>query len=451
MNFNSIEFLLLFFPVVAIIYHLVRPGLRVLVITVSSLVFYGYSGGYPLIFLILTIAWGFLTAFLFSGNLVSKRASLLISISFPLMVLFLFKYLRFFLDSVGAEEWVYDMALPILSVTLPAGISFYTFQVLSYSVDVRDNRITAEKNFVIFSAFISFFSQLIAGPILRYEQLRDQLKHISSEKSLSCDIAMGVKCLSFGLFYKTFFSDVLYGFYNHYSIQNNDMSLDALYSVLAYSFIIYFDFWGYSLMALGIAHFFGIRIPRNFREPYLSHSPKEFWRRWHVTLSYWLRDYVYIKLGGNSKYFRNILIVFLATGLWHGAGWNFVVWGAYHAAFVILYHYTRGYYDKLPSIMRIAITFMVVSFGWPLFYLSVGEYYQLLGHIFSLTPGTTYNPIYWGLLLLVAVFTFSFREDRWIFNEGKRRIVDSPVTHATMVFGSILFLSFSRTFIYFQF
>jgi alginate O-acetyltransferase complex protein AlgI len=206
-------------------------------------------------------------------------------------------------------------------------------------------------------------------------------------------------------------------------------------------------------MAIGLGLLIGINFPRNFREPYLATDPREFWRRWHVTLSYFIRDYIYLKLGGNQAYVRNIIIIFVVAGLWHGAGWNFVLWGIYHAALVVAYHLVRPLWDPLPKGLRIALTFILVSLGWPLFYLSLDQYVDLMTIVFYKLDfaSETFRFTHWAYLAAVVVWTFLQREDRWLYDNTRKHFADSGVLHAALISSAMLFLGFRQTFIYFRF
>jgi alginate O-acetyltransferase complex protein AlgI len=399
-----------------------------------------------------SIIWAWLTAFVcyrrpnyWSVGLVS---------SFPLAVLFLFKYLSFSLDSLGVPPEHRTYFSFFLSVVLPAGISFYTFEIISYGFDIADGRQRPERKFLPLAIHISFFPQLIAGPILRYEQISKQLERISSTQHIRPNLARGLKYFSVGLFGKIFVADILAAFSKfNFDLATNRSSLDATFSVFAYSFRIYYDFWAYSLMAMGLALMFAIELPRNFVQPYRSVNPRDFWRRWHVTLSFWLRDYVYIRLRGNQRYVRNIVIVFLACGLWHGAGWNFVVWGLYHALLVLGYHYVRGPWDRLPRLLQVGLTFVLISLGWPLFYSDFSQYLQLMTQMFSFSAETAvrFGPAHWAYLTCIAVWTFGQREEHWLYNAEPRQVADWPVLHAGLACAAVLFFSYRETFIYFRF
>jgi alginate O-acetyltransferase complex protein AlgI len=452
MNFNSPEFIFIFFIAIISIYYLSPRQFRIPVLFLSSIFFYGFSGDMAAAMLLLTIAWAAVFGLVLERG---RNIWLLgVAVSFPLAILFLFKYLDFTISAVDPGGESRDFFAPILKYSLPAGISFYTFQIVGYLIDVRDGKISADRKFIIFSSFATFFPQLIAGPILRFHELRDQLINISENQKINFDFRRGIKYLSFGLAYKIFCADILRHFQESYTITADSGSLDALYSVLSYSFIIYFDFWAYSLMAIGIAKLFGIEIPRNFREPYLAFSPKEFWRRWHITLSLWLRDYLYFRIGGNKHYVRNIAIVFIACGIWHGAGWNFIVWGAYHAILVIAYHYGRTYWDKLPHVVGVGLTFILVTLGWPLFYLELGPFVELITILFSgreAISGAQFGILHWAYVGIVSALVFVAREDNWLFNEKPMVIVDSPIFQGAVFSISVIFFQYGMTFIYFRF
>ena len=443
--------MVIFLPIATAVFYVVPMVLRTTVLFVASVGFYAVSGLVPAGLLVATLVWGFV--FAATIHLMRRNpAYLLVGVFVPIAVLFLFKYLDFTLSATGADETTRESFSFFLQIALPAGISFYTFQIVSYMVDVYDEKFCVEKKFSRYAAFISFFPQLIAGPILRYEQMYPQLCRIETQRDLNPDWVSGLKFFSFGLFYKIAFADIIRTmiFYGN----TGTGPVDAIWLIFAYSILIYFDFWGYSLMAIGIAKFFSIDLPRNFLEPYRAKSPRDFWKRWHVTLSYWLRDYLYIKLGGNRSYIRNIAVVFIAAGIWHGAGWSFMTWGLYHGCAVILYHVYRKQWDRLPAPVAIGATFVVISFSWPLFFMDFSAYAALLSQITSVSEPlgpTSYKTIHWLYLAVTMGWVFLFRENKWLFNSATRAFFDSPILHATMAFGAILFFEFGQTFIYFRF
>jgi alginate O-acetyltransferase complex protein AlgI len=455
LNFNSLEFLVLFLPITFVAFYAVPMRLRLWVLVVASFVFYGVSGLEVLLAFVIAILWGYGTARLLARW--PRALGIVIAVSVPALFLIMFKYLTFIMDTVRAPPETRDHFWLFFSIVLPAGISFYTFEIISYSLDVADKKIKPEHDLLRFTGFATFFPHLIAGPIMRYADLRQQLQALQSTPILKPNIVSGLKLLAIGLIFKIFVAD----FSGTRIAKANDLPLeqlsgiDQLTGVAFWSAQIYYDFWAYSVMAIGLGRLFCVELPVNFREPYLSRDPREFWQRWHVTLSYWLRDYVYIRLGGREAYVRNILIVFALVGLWHGAGWNFVAWGIYHAILVILYHVTAPAWDRLPRPVAVTLTFTLVSFGWPLFFLSLEKYAMFLGHLLTAAPWNVsiYRLHDWLYLAVIGIVTFGTRERNWLYNETTRRnvITDSPVVAASLMFIGLLTISLSRTFIYFRF
>lgn len=454
MNFNSLEFLALFLPATLIAFYAVPMRLRLCTLAAASLIFYGISGLAVLAAFIIAILWCYCTAFLMGRW--PKPAAIFIAVSLPALFLIMFKYLDLILSTAQAGPETRAYFWFFSSVLLPAGISFYTFELISYAIDVADKKIEPDRSLQRFVAFASFFPHLIAGPIMRYAALRDQLQALEQTPVLSPKISSGLKLLSVGLFFKIFVADI-----SGMAVElarnvpiDKLTAIDQLTEIGFWSMQIYYDFWAYSVMAIGLGRLFCIELPINFREPYLSANPREFWQRWHVTLSYWLRDYVYIRLGGREGYGRNILIVFALVGLWHGAGWNFVAWGIYHGLLVILYKFTAPVWDRMPRPAAIALCFVLVSFGWPLFFLSLGDYIIFLKHLCS-APWhiAIYQRIHWLYLSMIMLVTFGLRERTWLYNEPVRRnpVMDSPVFAAFLMFVGLLFVSLSKTFIYFRF
>ena len=453
MNFNSLEFLILFLPVTFVAFYAVPMRLRLWVLVAASLVFYGVSGFEVLLALLIAIIWGYGTAFLFGKW--PRLLAIIVAISVPVLFLIMFKYLTFIMDSIHAGPQARDHFWFFYSILLPAGISFYTFEIVSYSLDVADGKIERDSDLLRFASFATFFPHLIAGPIMRYANLRQQLQMLQSAQILKPNLASGLKFLSIGLLFKIFVADVSgMKVAKATGVPLEQLTaIDQLTQIQFWAAQIYYDFWAYSVMAIGLGRLFCIELPVNFREPYLSANPREFWQRWHITLSYWLRDYVYIRMGGRDAYVRNILIVFALVGLWHGAGWNFVAWGVYHAVLVIVYHFTASTWDRLPQPIAIGLTFILVSFGWPLFFLSLEKYALFLGHLATAPWHTAvYHTSDWLYLGAIGFVTFGLRERNWLYNEpSSRNVTDSSIVLAFLMFGSLLFLSWSSTFIYFRF
>ncbi len=334
MIFSSIPFLYYFLPLVVLLYFVVPGRGKNVVLLLASLVFYAWGELRYTLLMFVMITQGYIFGRLIDYKRRWSKVFLTTSVVISLGVLGYFKYAGFFLDSFGA---VTGIAVPVLKVTLPIGISFYTFQVISYVIDVYRGTVAAQKNYIDMAMYISMFPQLIAGPIVRYSDIEGQLhtRAHSTEK-----IAHGIRRFIIGLSKKVLIANQLGELIDAYGSASEPSVLFVWLYVIACTLQIYFDFSGYSDMAIGLGKIFGFDFPENFNYPYISKSITEFWRRWHMSLGTWFRDYVYIPLGGNRvkkwRWFLNILIVWALTGLWHGAAWNFVVWGLYMAFFLIL-------------------------------------------------------------------------------------------------------------------
>ena len=336
MLFSSIPFLYYFLPLVLAVYFLVPRGLKNAVLFASSLLFYAWGEPRFCLFMLLSILQGYVFGRLIEKNAENRKWSkifLTASVLLSLGLLGYCKYADFFISSLNA---VTGLSLKLLRVALPIGISFYTFQILSYVVDVYRGDVPAQKSFLKLGTYIAMFPQLIAGPIVRYAEIAPQL---DERETTFEDIAAGAGRFVIGLSKKVLLANVLYGLITAFQ-ESKDLSVLYywLYAV-SFSLQLYFDFSGYSDMAIGLGRIFGFRFSENFNYPYISASITEFWRRWHKSLGSWFRDYVYIPLGGNrvsnAKWLRNILVVWLLTGLWHGASWNFVLWGLGFAVLLV--------------------------------------------------------------------------------------------------------------------
>lgn len=361
MLFSSIPFLYYFLPCVLILYFAVPKRLKNSVILFSSLFFYAWGEPKFLVFMLISITQGYIFGRLIEKHRAGKTAKvcLIISVGFSLCLLGYCKYADFFVSNFNALTGL-SAALP--GIALPIGISFYTFQMLSYTVDVYRGNAAAQKNFINLAAYIAMFPQLIAGPIVRYSDISKQLE--SRTHSLE-NAAYGARRFIIGLSKKILIANLLGELVAVFKESDEKSVLFFWVYAAAYTLHIYFDFSGYSDMAIGLGKIFGFGFPENFNYPYISASITEFWRRWHISLGSWFRDYVYIPLGGNRvskpRWLLNILIVWMATGLWHGAAWNFVLWGVFFAVLLTAEKlWLQKPLKKLKALSHVYVLFFVV-------------------------------------------------------------------------------------------
>ena len=336
MLFSSISFLYYFLPCVLLLYFAAPKRLKNSVLLLASLFFYGWGEPKYLVFMLVSIAQGYVFGLLIEKYRGMKRSKLFLtaSVLFSLGLLGYCKYADFLIENFNAAT---GLSVPLLEIALPIGISFYTFQILSYAVDVYRGSVGAQKNFIRLALYIAMFPQLIAGPIVRYADIETQL---GARSHTLAGAAVGVRRFILGLSKKVLLANLLGGLVAAFKASGEKSVLYVWLYAVAYALQVYFDFSGYSDMAIGLGRIFGFRFAENFDHPYVSGSVTEFWRRWHISLGTWFRDYLYIPLGGNRvsrpRWLLNLLIVWMATGLWHGAAWNFVVWGLWFAALLIL-------------------------------------------------------------------------------------------------------------------
>jgi alginate O-acetyltransferase complex protein AlgI len=372
MVFSSSVFLFLFLPLVLLGYYLLKIEYRNLFLLCASLFFYAWGEPKFVFVIILSILINFFFGLLINisqhkYSLVVNRVILLTGVAANCGLLFYYKYFDFFLSSINRFT---GSDFPLKHIILPIGISFFTFQGLSYVIDLYLKKVPVQKNIIKFALFKAFFPQLIAGPIVRYVDVHQQ---IDDRVSTVDDFAYGVRRFVMGLGKKLIIANTLGAVAdNIFNLPNDQHSMTiAWVGAICYTFQIYFDFSGYSDMAIGLARMFGFKFRENFDYPYISRSLTEFWRRWHISLSSWFRDYLYIPLGGNRRgnVYVNLLIVFIVTGLWHGAAWNFIIWGLWHGLFLIIERIIKQskLNIKIPSLIFWAYTCLVVVIGWVLF------------------------------------------------------------------------------------
>ncbi len=409
MLFSSIPFLFYFLPAVLILYFLVPRYLKNTVLLLFSLVFYAWGEPKYVILMIATIAlfYGCGIAICKCVSQGWKKFWLTVSVVISLSLLAVFKYADFILGSINA---VAGTNIPLLKLALPIGISFYTFQCLSYTVDVYRGDAQVQKNPISFGAYVSLFPQLIAGPIVRYV---DVARELDSRTHSWDGIAMGLRRFLLGLAKKILIANQLGELTNIFRQSGEKSVLFYWIYAIAFALHIYFDFSGYSDMAIGLGRVFGFHFIENFNYPYMSRSIAEFWRRWHMSLGSWFRDYVYIPLGGNrvskGRWVFNILVVWMLTGLWHGAAWNFVLWGLLYAVFLLLEKWVPAL-QRLPDILRRGYVLLVVVLGFVLFNAtSLQEAVSDIGGMFGLggVPLVTEQTLYYlrsyGVLFIAAI------------------------------------------------
>ena len=336
MLFSSVPFLFYFLPAALILYFLVPGRFKNFILLLASLFFYAWGEPKYVLLMLVSIVQGYLFGLLVEKHRGEKASKLFLALSIlvSLGLLSYFKYADFFLSSVNA---VTGLSLPLLKLSLPIGISFYTFQVLSYVIDVYRGETAAQKSFIDLAAYVSLFPQLIAGPIVRYSDVAGQLRGRTHSVSAAAE---GVRRFTVGFAKKVLLANQFGALASAYKSTQDASVLFVWLYALAFLLQVYFDFSGYSDMAIGLGRILGFRFPENFNYPYISASITEFWRRWHISLGSWFRDYLYIPLGGSRKgkarQLLNILLVWLATGLWHGAAWTFVLWGLWFAVLLLI-------------------------------------------------------------------------------------------------------------------
>lgn len=412
MLFSSIPFLYYFLPCVIILYFAVPKCLKNSVILLSSLFFYAWGEPEYLIFMLISITQGYVFGILIERYHDRKWSKIFLaaSVLISLGLLGYCKYADFFIRNFNAAT---GLSIPLLKIALPIGISFYTFQILSYVIDVYRRDAEAQKNYINLAAYIAMFPQLIAGPIVRYTDIAGQLEN---RKHSMDDIAAGIRRFLIGLSKKILIANILGELISIYKASQEKSVMFLWLYAIAYMLHVYFDFSGYSDMAIGLGRVFGFHFPENFNYPYISGSITEFWRRWHMSLGTWFRDYLYIPLGGNRRstprWLFNIFIVWMATGFWHGAEWNFVLWGILFAVLLmaeklwllkILNQLKLHFFKHIYTLFLVTISFVIFDA------VSVREAFStiisMLG--FSSLPAVSFESIYYlksyAVILMTAI------------------------------------------------
>lgn len=383
MVFTDLIFLFCFLPISVLLTKQIRNiKLQNILLVVFSLLFYAWTNPIYIVLLILSILWNYFTAFELEAqdDEKTKKILIIVSVVVNLFILGFYKYTGFLMDILHIQS--------NLKIALPVGLSFFTFSELSYIFDVYNGKSKPQKSIILFTLYVSFFGKISMGPIVSYHEMEDQLTNRTLSKA---QYASGMVLFSKGLIKKVLLADQLSYVYS--ILQNNTSTLGVWLLAISYMLQIYFDFSGYSDMAIGLSRFFGFDFKPNFDHPYTATSVQDFWRKWHISLSQWFRDYLYIPLGGNrvdkNTYIRNIFIVWFCTGLWHGANWTFILWGLYYGCLLLLEKFfLREKLEKLPKPISHIYTLLVVLIGW-VFFMSpnITTAFSTLGKMISI--GTT--------------------------------------------------------------
>ncbi len=496
MLFNSMKFLI-FFPVVVMVYFIIPNRAKNIWLLISSYFFYMCWNIKYVFLLISSTLITYISGILIEKTkkiregarleLSCKKIILVLCITLNLLILFYYKYFNFALDILEQllKPFNIETEIPVFDIILPVGISFYTFQALGYIIDVYNGKIYAEKNFLCYSLFVSFFPQLVAGPIERSKNL---LKQLQTPKSFNADMVKeGLLLMMWGYFLKLVIADrcallvnIVYGDYNSY------YGLQLIIANILFAFQIYCDFMGYSVIAKGAARVMGYKLMDNFLQPYMAQSVKEFWQRWHISLSSWFRDYVYIPLGGNRKTkiikYRNILITFLVSGLWHGANITFVFWGILHGFYQIFEEILMPFFQKFYKaihintlkiqwkVLRVIKTFILVDIAWIFFRADTfssavvilknsfnfsGTKQILSNGLYQLEPNTLLQMLILVPSLIILLVYSIIKEKtgqyvmEWLLNKN-------IIVQFIIYWGAVMFITFSlditgQEFIYFQF
>lgn len=466
MVFSSIVFLYIFLPIMLLIYFIVPNKFKNAVMIIASLIFFAW-GEIRYIFIMLLLA----VMDYVCGNKINKymdnptkkRIFLFIDVGTNLLILFFFKYADFIITSINS---ITNLNIPLLNIPLPIGVSFNTFQSLSYIIDVYRGTVKCEKSFYNYLAYTMLFPQIIAGPIVRYETVDKELE----VKNISIDnFSLGIKRFIVGLGKKVLIANNIGALWN--TIEQGQISnltfVLAWFGIIAFALQIYFDFSGYSDMAIGLAKMFGMDFDENFNFPYISKSITEFWRRWHITLSSWFRDYVYIPLGGNRKGFakqiRNILIVWFLTGAWHGASWNFILWGLYFGVILILEKLiVLKLLDKCGKVFSHIYAIILILIGWVIFAFEdlkkIGAYF---GAMFNITNFVNNEALYYlrnyGLIAIIGIICSTMLVKKLLVKLDESNKVGIKIIEVVVYIGILILCTASlvtdtfNPFLYFRF
>ena len=469
MTFSNLFFPFVFLPICLGLYVIMPKRLKNPLLVLCSLVFFSWGTPQYLVLMVASLLFNYLTGIELgkqkeAGKTALTKFTMLSAVIVNLLLLGFFKYYGFLLENISA---LFGAAIKAQQLPVPIGLSFFTFSILSYLFDVYRGKTPAAKNIISFSLFVTFFPKLVSGPIVQYSTMAGQLAEhpITREK-----FGAGARLFLIGLAKKVLIANTLgISFYAITALQPSSLSAaTAWLGAILYSLMLYFDFGGYSEMAIGLSGMFGFTFPKNFDYPYMSSSISEFWRRWHISLGAWFRDYIYIPLGGSregkSKTIRNLLIVWILTGIWHGANWTFLAWGAYYGVLLVLEKFVlRSVVEKLPNILRHILTVLLVIIGWVFFFSdSIGSAASYLGSMFGGGSGVIdstalyYLGNSWMILLVAIVAALPFVTK--FVSRLYRRKGNLTVILSIVFFGILLLLCVASlmndtysTFLYFQF
>lgn len=457
-----------FLPFVMMIYYATPKRYKNIVLLIEGLIFYAWGEPVYIIVVLLSTIMDYIYGLLMDKHRDNKKMMkllIIISVVSNVGILAVFKYSSFIVNSVNA---VFGTSIPDPKIPLPVGISFHTFQSMSYTIDLFFGNIAAQRNLINFCTYVTLFPQMVAGPIVRYTEVEHE---IDKRKVNFTTLDEGIRWFIKGLTKKVLLANNIGAVWNTVSaLKVADLTVvQSWFAILCFTFQIYFDFSGYSDMAVGLGKMLGFDFPQNFNYPYLSKSISDFWRRWHITLGMWFKCFVYIPLGGNrcsvAKQIRNLLIVWALTGLWHGASWNFVLWGLYSGIFIILEKFVfKKFLEKIPSAIRINVTFILIVFSWVLFeHDNVADAFTYYGAMFgvgtkSFIDGATLYQMYTNAAIFAACALFSTDLPKKLYEWARDKFtkaihVVTPVAELASVVVCTAFLvdASYNPFLYFRF
>ncbi len=457
MLFSSITFLFYFLPILLIVYFVVPKKFKNLVLFIFSLFFYFYGEPKYGFLLLISCIINYIMGSLIEKHRKYAKVFLIITLVYNIGQLLYFKYLDFFIENVNN---IFNTNIKFMYIVMPIGISFFTFQTISYVIDVYNKKVEASKSFLNFATYVCLFPQLVAGPIVRYETISKELKN---RKSNYDTFALGVKRFAIGLFKKVLIANLVGELCASLSVLTNQSVMSYVFQAVGFTLQIYFDFSGYSDMAIGLGLFFGFHFLENFNYPLVASSITDFWRRWHISLSSFFRDYVYIPLGGNRvsllKWIRNIFVVWFLTGFWHGASWNFILWGLYFAVILVLEKKLYGKLLNKTKVFKYIYTIVLVVISFVIFNCeTIGDIKIFLSSMFGFSnlPLVNSETLYYirsYLVLLIIAIIASTPLLKVIGNKLKKLEFLEPVIYIGIIILITAYLidSSFNPFLYFRF